>query len=206
MNAVKIAAAAVLAAVSASVWAAASDQLEKFLTSVRTAEGSFSQITLDRQGKESDRPMTGEFRFQRPGRFVWKYRQPYQQEIYCDGRQLTVWDPDLMQASVKSVGSALSATPAAILFGSNDFRKEFTVRNLQRENGAEWLEALPKKKEADFSSVRIGFRDGVPASMVLQNNFGQTIELELKNVRLNAQLKASDFEFTPPKGAEVLRN
>ena len=70
---------------------------------------------------------TGTFLFARPGKFIWTYVKPYEQLLQADGEQLYIYDKDLNQVTVKKLGNALGSSPAAILFGSNDLEKNFTL-------------------------------------------------------------------------------
>jgi outer membrane lipoprotein carrier protein len=53
------------------VWAAsAREQLQSFVSQVQAATGKFSQYTVGTQGQTKP-AQTGQFAFQRPGRFKW---------------------------------------------------------------------------------------------------------------------------------------
>lgn len=184
--------------------ASGTEQLASFLKGTHSASGSFSQVTADRKGK-TGQVMSGVFKFQRPGKFVWNYEKPYEQGIYCNGRTISVWDPDLRQVTVKAIASSMPSSPAAILFGNNDFRRDFTVKDAGTKDGLEWIDAVPKLHDTSFTDIRIGFRDGLPAAMTLKDSFGQTITLHMSDMKKNPSISSSAFEFRPPKGAEILR-
>ena len=129
----------------------------------------------------------------------------YEQGIYCNGRTISVWDPDLRQVTVKAIASSMPSSPAAILFGNNDFRRDFTVKDAGTKDGLEWIDAVPKLHDTSFTDIRIGFRDGLPAAMTLKDSFGQTITLHMSDMKKNPSISSSAFEFRPPKGAEILR-
>ena len=171
--------------------ASGTEQLASFLKGTHSASGSFSQVTADRKGKT--------------GQFVWNYEKPYEQGIYCNGRTISVWDPDLRQVTVKAIASSMPSSPAAILFGNNDFRRDFTVKDAGTKDGLEWIDAVPKLHDTSFTDIRIGFRDGLPAAMTLKDSFGQTITLHMSDMKKNPSISSSAFEFRPPKGAEILR-
>src|SRR5512138_529397 len=61
------------------------------------------------------------------GEFRWSYDKPYEQVIVADGTRLVLYDKDLNQVTIRKLGAALPSSPASILFGSNDFEKEFDV-------------------------------------------------------------------------------
>ena len=118
---------------SISVFAADSEsgaeQLRQFVRNSKTAEGDFVQQQLrapkanesQEKGLKVVRQTQGHFVFQRPGRFIWDTQKPYEQKLIADGKQLILWDKDLNQATFRPAGQALSASPAAILFGEAIF-------------------------------------------------------------------------------------
>jgi outer membrane lipoprotein carrier protein len=189
--------------VLAPAGAASMDQLRSFLTQTTSARGEFVQRVSARAGKAQP-VSSGTFVFQRPGKFRWSYDKPYEQLIVADGARLVLYDRDLNQVTVRKLGAALPSSPASILFGSNDFEKEFEVSDAGARDGLEWVQAKPRAKDSTFERIEIGFRDGLPQAMRLADNFGQVTQLTFAKVERNPKLDAGAFTFTPPKGADVL--
>jgi outer membrane lipoprotein carrier protein len=179
------------------------DQLRAFLTQTSSARGEFVQRVSARAG--STQPVSsGRFAFQRPGKFRWTYDKPYEQVIVADGTRLVLYDKDLNQVTIRRLGAALPSSPASILFGSNEFEKEFEVADIGARDGLEWVQATPRAKDSTFERIEIGFRDGLPQAMRLADNFGQVTQLVFSRLERNPKLGAETFAFTPPKGADVL--
>jgi outer membrane lipoprotein carrier protein len=179
------------------------DQLRAFLTQTSSARGEFVQRVSARGG--SAQPVSsGRFAFQRPGKFRWTYDKPYEQVIVADGTRLVLYDKDLNQVTIRKLGAALPSSPASILFGSNEFEKEFEVADIGARDGLEWVQATPRAKDSTFERIEIGFRDGLPQAMRLADNFGQVTQLVFSRLERNPKLGAETFGFTPPKGADVL--
>jgi len=188
--------------------ASALEQFKTFVSSTKAAKGDFSQ-RLTKKMDGSDRvsaPSTGTFMFARPGKFVWTYIKPYDQLLQADGDQLYIYDKDLNQVTVKKLGNALGSSPAAILFGSNDLEKNFTLAEAGTRGGLEWLKATPKAKDTTFDEISIGLRNGLPEQMELRDNFGQTTMLTFSNFQKNPTFSATQFKFVMPKGADVFNN
>jgi chaperone LolA len=185
------------------VWADGIGQLRSFLSSTRTLEASFSQTVSQGAGKP---PQTagGTMAISRPGKFNWAYTKPYAQRVVGDGQKLWMFDPDLNQVTVKQLDAALGQSPAALLADRNDLEHRYTLANLPDRDGLAWVEAKPKSRDNSFERVRIGFKDGLPAAMELNDNFGQQTTIRFSNTRRNTTLPASLFSFTPPKGADVV--
>jgi outer membrane lipoprotein carrier protein len=197
---------------SHAAFAGGIDDLKAFVSQVHSARGDFvqHQIHADKgsasaaQGLKATGTQSGNFVFARPGKFIWAYTKPYDQLLQADGENFYVYDKDLNQVTQRKLGSALGASPAAILFGSNDLEKNFNLRDVGVKNGIDWLELTPKSQDTQFQQVGIGFKDGTLAAMELHDVFGNVTLLTFTNVVKNPSLPADAFKFTPPKGADVI--
>ncbi len=150
--------------------ATALEQFKSFVASTKSARGEFIQRQIPAQGTGQEKPSatapsSGTFQFARPGKFIWTYQKPYEQVLQADGEKLYIYDKDLNQVTVKKLGNALGSSPAAILFGSDDLEKNFTLKEAPGKDGVEWLQAIPKTKDTSFETIRIGLRNGVPVAM-----------------------------------------
>jgi outer membrane lipoprotein carrier protein len=190
-----------------SVFAGASglDQLHAFLEGTKTAQGAFKQIVTNRDGRTTQ-TTSGTFAFSRPGKFRWTYDKPFDEVIVGDGENVWVYDHDLNQVIVRKLDAALGATPAALLAGDNALEQNFTLVAARGENGIEYVDATPKAPDSQFKKIRLGFVDELPRTMVLTDAFGQTTTLTFSDVKRNPKLDPALFTFTPPKGADVIRN
>lgn len=207
---IKLLATSFVAAMPVLAQAAALEQFKSFVSSTKAAKGEFTQrvIKADAAGPDAAKnaiTSTGTFQFARPGKFIWTYQKPYEQVLQADGEKLYIYDKDLDQVTVKKLGNALGSSPAAILFGSNDLEKNFTLKELGQKDGMEWLQAIPKAKDTTFDHIGIGLRDGVPAAMELRDSFGQTSLLSFTKFEKNPKFSDNQFKFVAPKGADVLQ-
>eukprot|EP01037_Dinobryon_pediforme_P034197 gene34197-40000_t len=110
--------------------ASALDQFKQFVSSTQSAKGEFIQrlVKVDSGTVKISNTSSGTFVFARPGKFIWTYLKPYEQVLQADGQKLFIYDKDLNQVTTKQLGNALGSSPAAILFGSNDLEKNFTLK------------------------------------------------------------------------------
>ena len=187
--------------------ASALDQFKAFVAGTKSAKGEFTQRqvkSMDGATKVSNQA-SGTFFFQRPGKFIWLYQKPYEQLLQADGEHLYIYDKDLNQVTEKKLGNAIGSSPAAILFGSNDLERNFSLKDAGAKDGLEWLEATPKAKDTSFNRIGIGLKDGVPHAMELRDNFGQVSLLTFTRFEKNPSMPADQFKFTPPKGADVFQ-
>jgi outer membrane lipoprotein carrier protein len=196
---------AIAAALAYAIAADASglDQLHAFLTETKTSNGTFKQSVASKT-RAAPQNSSGTFAFQRPGKFRWTYDKPFEQIIVGDGARVWVYDRDLNQVVVRKLDVALGATPAALLAGDNALEKNFTLVAGAATDGLEFVDAMPKNSESQFTRVRIGFRDNLPRRMELTDAFGQITTLDFASVERNPALAATLFRFEVPSGADVV--
>ena len=187
--------------------ASALEQFKAFVAGPKSARGEFNQrMVKEESGKmRVSSTANGVFIFARPGKFIWTYQKPYEQILQADGEKLFIYDKDLNQVTIKTLGNAIGSSPAAILFGSNDLEKNFTLSEGGLREGIEWLQAIPKAKDTSFEKIGIGLKDGVPVAMELRDSFGQISLLTFTKFEKNPSLPANQFHFALPKGADVLQ-
>ena len=184
---------------------ASTEALRGFLTQTITAKGRFAQMVLDKNLKLLQQS-TGTMQFSRPGKFRWEYDKPYEQTIVGDGVRLWVYDKDLNQVTERKLDRALGASPAALLAGSNDIDKNYTLTGIGNQEGLDWLEAIPKSKDTAFERIRLGFgKAGGLDAMELRDQFGQVTVIRFADIERNGRLAPDAFTFVPPKGADVIR-
>lgn len=183
--------------------ASATEALKTFLSQTQTVRARFAQMVLDKNLKPLQQAQ-GVMQFSRPGKFRWDYQKPYEQVIVGDGTRLWIHDKDLNQVTVRKLDRALGASPAALLAGSNELERDFTIKNVASEKGLDWLEAVPKNRDTIFERVRMGFGKSGLEAMELRDQFGQVTVITFADVERNPKLPADVFRFTPPKGADVI--
>lgn len=197
--------AALLALVLCSATATADGEarLRSFLADVRTLSADFQQLQRDESGAEQERA-SGILLMQQPGRFRWDYREPYEQLIVADGRRLWVYDADLEQVTVRGMQEALGNSPARLLSGELDLDADFTIHELPRSGGLEWLELRPRDAQEEFTVMRLGFAPRELRAMHMIDNLGNQTEIVFSNMKINPRIDPSMFSFVPPPGVDVV--
>lgn len=178
-------------------------QLRRFVEATRAAEGVFEQIVTAKSGRKPQQS-SGQFAFARPGKFRWEYEKPYPQLLVGDGNRMWTWDRDLNQVTVRQIGDALGATPAAILFGSGKLDDNFVLSDAGSSDGLDWVEARPRQPESTFELLRIGLAGSQLKRMEMRDNFGQTTLISFSRLIPNPGQDADRFRFVPPVGADVI--
>ena len=191
-----------------AAFAAAATPLDAYLDDMKTLRATFLQTLSDAHGKEIDRA-TGTLIVSRPGKFSWEIHPQGSsadsgQLMVADGRNLWFLDRDLQQVTVKPADAALSATPAMLLSGTVDVRKNFTISSAPKRDGLDWVLVEPHGSEADFRRALLGFDGKDLKRMILEDKLGQTATVMFDHVERNGNVAPEEVSFTPPAGVDVI--
>lgn len=176
--------------------------LEQFLDDVQTLKADFRQQLWSADGKLLDES-SGTFALRRPDQFRWDYREPMQQLIVADGDKLWMYDEELAQVTVSPLDQT-AGSPAMLLSGGEAVRESFDIEDSYESDGLAWIKLRPKLTGTDFSSVVIGFDDGLPRQLELVDGLEQTTRIVFSNVAVNEKLGDALFRFEPPRGVDVI--
>jgi outer membrane lipoprotein carrier protein len=202
------------------VASAATTPLDSYLDDMKTLRATFLQTLADAHGREIDRS-TGTLIVSRPGKFSWEIHPQSGgapqasgasqasglqsgQLMVADGRNLWFLDRDLQQVTVKPADAALSATPAMLLSGTVDVRKNFTITSAPKRDGLDWVLVEPHASEADFRHALMGFDRKDLKRMILEDKLGQTATVIFDHVERNGKVAPEEVSFTPPTGVDVI--
>ena len=181
--------------------------LRQWLHDIRGARCDFTQSVVA-AGASAPQVSSGEFAFERPGRFRWIYRKPYRQDIVSDGSTIWTYDHDLDQVTISTQSQALGATPAALLAGA-DVESVFALQALPPRDGLQWAQATPRRHDSSFAWVRLGLRATAHGPeldrMELRDAFRRTSTIRFTAQQDNPTFAPGSFVFTPPPGAAVIR-
>ncbi|MBO9677585.1 outer membrane lipoprotein chaperone LolA [Paenacidovorax monticola] len=185
--------------------------LETFLKGSQAGRADFTQTVTSppKEGQAArSKTSSGSFEFQRPGRFKFIYKKPFEQTIVADGQTLWLYDADLNQVTQRPQAQALGTTPAALLASAADLqalRADFALENAPDQDGLQWVQASPKAKDGQLQSVRVGFAGEQLAALEILDSFGQRSVIRFARLQTLPSLPAGTFQFKPPAGADVLK-
>ena len=177
--------------------------LRDFFNNTTTMRSQFSQVVNDKQGRKIQE-VDGTMQLQRPNKFRWDYKKPYEQQIVSDGKQVFLYDTELQQVTIRELSKSLGSSPAALLAGGEAVEKSFTLKNATRKDGLAWVLALPKDKESGFERVLLGFKADKLRKMELYDSFSHVTHITFDEVERNPTLQDATFLFTPPAGVDVV--
>ncbi len=195
----------------APLWAGGLEGLDGFIKSTRSGRATFVQtVTAPPKDGQAARPKvsSGTFEFQRPSRFRFVYKKPFEQTIVADGQTLWLYDVDLAQVTARKQSQVLGSTPAALIASAADLRAldaDFVLSDAQPMDGLEWVLAMPRNKDNSLSNVRVGLKGNTLVMLDIVDSFGQRSVLQFSAFEANPALDPSIFQFKPPAGVDVLR-
>jgi outer membrane lipoprotein carrier protein len=176
--------------------------LEDFLAKTQTLEASFQQ-TLRTHDGEVLQETEGKFYLNRPGKFRWDYKLPYEQIIVSDGERIWIYDVDLQQVTVQKQRADLPSSPMALLQDSSKLYESFNVHSLDNHEGVYRLKLESKTSDSDFAEIVVGLdKDGL-RFMQLHDQFEQVTDIVFSDITTNPVLNNKIFEFIPPEGVDV---
>ena len=185
-----------------TVVAGPSELLQDKLNALRTMSARFSQ-TVKAHHREVSRS-SGEMALARPGRFRWHTKKPMEQVVIADGKRLWVYDVELEQVTVQKQEKSVGGTAGLFLSGYNDrVAHDFDV-TVQVSGLRTSFDLSAESSKAPFQRVTLVFEGSALRDMVLHDQLGQVTEIALKDIQTNPKLKASLFQFKPPRGVDVV--
>lgn len=180
--------AAVFALSFGSAHAGAIDALKKFNEDADGISGSFTQTV---KSKKKTQTTSGSFQILRPGLFKWQYTSPYKQTIVGDGKTIWLYDVDLAQVTKSAQNQTIGDSPAAILSNKSALDSSYTLKEDGSAGGIDYVRAMPKKNNAGYQYIRIGFKGDALAAMQLKDSFGNETSISFGNLNMKPNLSRS---------------
>lgn len=180
------------------------EKLKKFTNELRSMKADFTQTLFDEKMRQVE-VAKGKVMLLKPGKFRWDYTAPYEQHIIADGEKLWLYDPDLEQVTVKNMSEALGAAPIALLTSEEKLEDQFKIIELGNIDGREFVQLEAKVKDTDYGLMLLALGDkGRLEVMELKDKLGQVTRIEFHNAKFNEKIDPAKFNFTPPKGVDVI--
>ena len=186
---------------------AAAQQFVEKIESIGSLQGNFTQIIRDHEQQEVQ-TTEGRFKLKRPGLFFWEVAPPYEQLVVGNLNTLTVYDPDLEQATIYN-SSAMENSPAVILSGNvKTIVDEYQIEQSQdKENKVLIFTLKPNDKEAGaFDTLVFVYQKNILTKLLFTDKLGQSTEVVFSQLETNIPVEDALFQFTPPAGTDVIIN
>jgi outer membrane lipoprotein carrier protein len=197
------------AAVISAERLSAADRLIQSLASTQSLTADFVQVTAAKSARQ--RVSSGSLWISKPGLLRWETKKPYPQLQILDGEQFWLYDPDLMQATVRPVAAANLSGVAALLLNSGPLAQEtllarYEFQELPDRERLSWVQVTPKSPEPGLTKILVGIdAQALTRAFEIHDSLGQITRVDLSNVVKNKVLDVNLFKFNPPKGVNILR-
>lgn len=181
------------------------ERLADILEPLETYVADFEQQILDGSGQRLQEAR-GRMWLSRPGKFRWEVDAPYEQLVVSAGEEVTLYDPDLEQATVQALDQRVTHTPALLLSGSADELTGSYDVTRRQQGSSETFILVPKDPDTLFEELQMTFRGEALDLLQMTDSTGQRTAIEFDNVRMNESLDDSRFTFEIPEGTDVIRD
>ena len=178
-------------------------KLTQFLQDLNTYQAEFLQLSMQ-QGESGEYRSKGTFYLSRPGRFRWQYREPDNQYLLADGKDIWFVEEELAQVTQRSQRRALKGTPAMMLISDIDIEKQFVINEQGDGLGLTWLELIPRDEDSQFEQILMAFENEDLRKLEMADKFGQVTRIDFVQTTRNPELDPTLFKFIPPEGYDIL--
>lgn len=186
---------------SGTTWADGVDRIQKAYEGIKDLRGSFTQKSTIKDLKKTE-TYRGEFFIKPPMRMKWSYRGKEPQDLIINNDTVLIHKKNDKQAFRGRFDRATyGQSPVALLGGFGSVRDEFNVTPKR-----DVLILKPKKPMGAVTSIIVTLSEqGFPIrSFVINDTYGNIVEIELRDVQANTGIKDNTFDLTLPKGVNVM--
>lgn len=182
----------------------AATQLASLLQKTNTFQANFVQRTLDNKNNLIQTSQ-GTMQFIRPMQFRWETLKPTHQIVIANNQWLWIYDVDLMQVTKQRMNQE-AITPARILSGdTKELLTQFDV-TMTKTGSTKVFYLHPQKKQSTWQQASIHFNGSTLQGLSIINALLQKNNFTFSAVKTNIHLSPELFQFTPPKGVDVLES
>lgn len=180
------------------------DRLTRMLEPLTTYVADFNQQILDGSGQRLQ-SASGEMWLARPGRFRWEVDAPYSQVVVSDGEQVTLYDPDLEQATIQPLDERVTHTPALLLSGSAEALTENYTVDSSQQGITEVFTLTPRSADTLFETLQLTFNSEQLSGLQMTDSTGQQTAIEFDNVKQNNSVEDARFSIELPQNTDIIR-
>lgn len=187
-----------------AVVADATQDVQQRLDALGSLHATFVQQTFDERGRALE-TLQGEFVWARPGKLRWEVQQPYAQLIVSDGERLWLYEPDLQQASLRSLAEVMEEGGfLSVLAGVQPLRQGYQVDLVEAATARMAYRLRPLREIASMRDLILRFDAEGLSSLEFVDGIGQQHLLQF--AARTAETSADAFRFVPPAGTDVIRS
>ncbi|MFO0554225.1 MAG: outer membrane lipoprotein carrier protein LolA [Polyangiaceae bacterium] len=190
--------------------ATAAARIQAAYDGVSTLRASFTQAYY-LKAQDATKHLAGTVALVRPNKLSFRYTEPAGNRVVTSGKKLFAYDKETQQVFETSVEKSQYPAAFAFLNGAGNLERDFDLRVLAsdatRAAGALVLDCSPKKASPAFETMVL-YADASTARVsrvLFLDAQANTNRFDLKDVKLDEKIDPKEFDFTPPKGAKVVK-
>ncbi|MFV1872114.1 MAG: outer membrane lipoprotein chaperone LolA [Oleiphilus sp.] len=182
------------------------NRLVATLAEIKTFSGTFVQYAVDQKGARIQESR-GELKADRSGLFYWHTTEPLEQTVVSNGSEVTVYDPDLEQATIQAIGNQVQTTPAILFSGDTEKIGEmFTVDIRSQVASSIQYSLKPKNQESLFELLMVRFEGQNLKELRITDALGQESTMSFVQTQINQTFSDDTFQLTLPEGTDIIRD
>ncbi|MBI5025595.1 MAG: outer membrane lipoprotein chaperone LolA [Nitrospirae bacterium] len=177
------------------------ERIQKEYEGIQDLQGRFIQRSYIKDLERTEK-YEGRFFIKRPLKMRWEYSRPRDEEVVISDTDIWIYKKMQKQAiKGKFSSDTYGQAPIALLSGFGDLKKDFDTTRIKE--GV--FELNPKGKMGLIKKIILEVNnEGFPIkSFKLIDVYGNTVDVTVKDVRINQGFKDSYFIFKAPPGVEV---
>jgi outer membrane lipoprotein carrier protein len=191
---------------------AADPALDALLKGVETRynKAKTLQVLFQEEYTPPGRPKrseSGTLKLRKPGKMRWDYTQPQGKLFISDGKEMWIYTPaDNRVEQMPLKESDDMRVPLAFLLGKLDFSKEFRNIQAKPDGASQRITAEPKNDNLPYTAVEFLVDAQKRIQLVKVTGFDKSVtQFRFDDEKVDSPLDAKLFQFTPPKGAELVK-
>ncbi|WP_104741286.1 LolA-like outer membrane lipoprotein chaperone [Helicobacter suis] len=150
-----------------------------------TLSAHFKQEVLGKKPSPINPVYEGEVLAKAPFYAKWVYNKPTPKEVYMQNKQVIIYEPKLLQAIFTKLTKDLN------------FFAILQKAKLQKDGRY--------KAKINQTTYYLTLEKGLPIQLDFIDNLQEKVRITFSDVRVNIPLGSALFEFTPPKGVDIIR-
>jgi outer membrane lipoprotein carrier protein len=180
-------------------------EIEKSLDSMTSFEAEFVQFVTDEKLFREEKS-TGKVWIQRPGKFFWKYESGQKMDIIADTVNLWIYQPELKQVMVQSLGNIGEDLPISWLASGQAVAQRYNTRQLpEKSDGLTWFDLQNKKGGSqEISFIELGMKGEVMEQVRLTSSDGRITLVKFQQPKRNQFIDPETFVFKPEAGIDIV--
>ncbi len=185
------------------------DRVQKFYDKTTVFKSDFEQrywVKAYNKVKHS----RGQVIFKKGGRMSWRYTNNGNR-VVSDGKVVKVYEKENQQMYEQRLKDSQYPAALSFLVGGGKLKSEFKLRTLNAKQlkfeGGYVLEAVPNKPTPAYQKLLL-YVDGKTFQVrrvLLLDAQGNRNRFTFVNPKVNTRVPDSEFQFTPPKGTQVIK-